>query len=1442
MAKRARELWPENPEIFFLPEQVNPMSSDHFWINNPGFTSVSVDFRLNGNVGTNDPRLYWAFSFFFENKYDANAAGGYFGYQPFGNPIASTANGSAFPLVNYSLWGAENGVAGPGGESGIFTNEGSGLRTYIPYAIQPGRDYNFELAKNGKVLTLNVTDKTSGVKTLVGKINTKIDVGNLISAAVWSEVYSPVSDGAAFESTDAVWSNIRFNGQSTEFLVQPFPTENYSTSTLVSHTLTRYKSYIEGSYRFVTGPETLKQISITPIKSSVEEGQNANFLISTKWITEGTKLPFQVEGVSSQDIVGGFLNGNVTIGSTGGATINIPLAADRMSEGDETLTVTVQGKSTSTTVKDTSLAGAPVDNIPPTIAITSSQSSLSIGQTATLTFSISESVSDFAVGDIQVSGGTLSNFAGSGTIYSATFTPTANSSIGGVVSVASGKFSDAAGNFNVDGSDANNIVTMTVDTIPPTISIGSDRSTLAYGQTATITLTLSESATDFDINDITVTGGSPSNFNGSGKNYTLTFTPNSDSSHDGIVSVSSNKFSDAVGNFNIDGAEANNTATIAVNTVVAAPTTAWTQLLSSFGEIADLATGLDGSIYGCGFTTSTSLDGQTNAGRSDAFVVKYDSLGRKIWTRVIGGSGADGGTAITIGIDGSIYLRGETESTTFDGIVRDTSDGNFLTKYSPDGNQVWTVLAGGTGSYYGTSGLTTGLDGSLYLSGSIGADGFISRYDSNGKKLWVALSKDSTAGRLTTSLDGSIYVSGTTNSQTLNGQITAGFRDASLTKIDTAGSILWTRIIGSGFAQGCCTGLDGSVYVAGYSTSSILDGQVNQGGFDAFLVKYDSSGNKLWTRLIGGDGDDYGLGLTVGLDGSVYLTGFTSSSTIDGKPNPLETHGQQDGFITKYDPSGFRVWTRLIGSEGLDSVSAATTGLDGAIYVGGQTGSTTLNGVARSTIVDAFVAKIIEGDTTPPTIAISSNRSSLTVGQTATINFVISESVSDFVAGDVTVSTGTLSNFSGSGTSYTATFTPIANRTSNAVITVASNKFSDAAGNFNSDGADANNTVTFAVKNSKPISASATLTTPEDIALVFSKESFKFTDSDPSDSLQAVSITARPTKGTLKLNGASVSVNQIIPVADIVAGKLAFTPVADANGAAYAKLGFKVSDGKDLSTSTYYITINVTAVNDAPTVAKPFTTPLSLIEGRAFSFSLPSGTFKDVDDSVLTYSATGLLAGIVIDPKTGKISGTPGYSAADLESNTVTIKATDKAGLSASTPLTVKVTNTPTITGSRKDDNIVAGAGADSISGGNGNDILSGGAGNDTLVGGAGKDMLTGGDGADRFVFDTALGASNVDTIKDFLTGTDKIVLSAKVFGKLTGSSAGLAISAGNFVISAGATAVAKDNDDHLIYDTGTDLLYYDADGSGTGSPVAFVKVELTGTAAPAFGDFLVVS
>ncbi|NDD13642.1 MAG: hypothetical protein EB072_13595, partial [Betaproteobacteria bacterium] len=128
--------------------------------------------------------------------------------------------------------------------------------------------------------------------------------------------------------------------------------------------------------------------------------------------------------------------------------------------------------------------------VAPTIAITSNRSSVKAGETATISFTLSESSTDFSSSDVAVTGGTLSNFAGSGAIYSATFTPTTNSTANGVVSVASSRFSDAAGNFNNDGTEANNTVTMTVDTLVRTIQFASTTRSGNEGNSGTATITI----------------------------------------------------------------------------------------------------------------------------------------------------------------------------------------------------------------------------------------------------------------------------------------------------------------------------------------------------------------------------------------------------------------------------------------------------------------------------------------------------------------------------------------------------------------------------------------------------------------------------------------------------------------------------------------------------------------------------------------------------------------------------------------------------------------------------------------------------------------------------------------------------------------------------------------------------------------------------------------
>ncbi|HHF3110832.1 TPA: Ig-like domain-containing protein [Vibrio diabolicus] len=187
-----------------------------------------------------------------------------------------------------------------------------------------------------------------------------------------------------------------------------------------------------------------------------------------------------------------------------------------------------------------------LDNVQPTVSLSSSDLDLISGETASITFTLSESSSDFAESDVTVTGGSLSNFAGSGSSYTATFTPTEESVASGTIDVATGTFTDASGNSN----SAATPLSISVDTVLPTVSITSSSSALKAGETATLTFTLSEAATDFAEADVTVAGGTLSNFAGSGASYTATFTPAEESTEDATIDVAAEQFSDAAGNLN----------------------------------------------------------------------------------------------------------------------------------------------------------------------------------------------------------------------------------------------------------------------------------------------------------------------------------------------------------------------------------------------------------------------------------------------------------------------------------------------------------------------------------------------------------------------------------------------------------------------------------------------------------------------------------------------------------------------------------------------------------------------------------------------------------------------------------------------------------------------------------------------------------------------------
>ena len=149
--------------------------------------------------------------------------------------------------------------------------------------------------------------------------------------------------------------------------------------------------------------------------------------------------------------------------------------------------------------------------------------------------------------------------------------------------------------------------------------------------------------------------------------------------------------------------------------------------------------------------------------------------------------------------------------------------------------------------------------------------------------------------------------------------------------------------------------------------------------------------------------------------------------------------------------------------------------------------------------------------------------------------------------------------------------------TSNIVITVTDGTASTSLASFN---------LVVTNTNDAPTSSDNSFTIDEDTSKTFVSSDFTFIDDDTihGDALDSIVITSLETAGSLKLNGADVTLNQKINVSDI--SNLVFIPVVDTYGSPYATFGFKVNDGEANSISTYTTTINVTAGVDTIAMEK----------------------------------------------------------------------------------------------------------------------------------------------------------------------------------------------------------------------------------------------------------------
>ena len=375
-------------------------------------------------------------------------------------------------------------------------------------------------------------------------------------------------------------------------------------------------------------------------------------------------------------------------------------------------------------------------------------------------------------------------------------------------------------------------------------------------------------------------------------------------------------------------------------------TNSWTRLIGGSSNETVYATrySSDGFVYAVGVTSGV-FDSQSNSGGKDAFLTKYDTNGNKIWSRVFGGILDDYANCLTIGLDGSIYVGGYA-GRGFDGQSSIGGDDGFVTKFSANGAKLWTKLIGSPANDYPHA-LSTGLDGSIYFSGEAagsidgqpvkgGRDGFIYKLNPDGVKVWVQLIGSTSTEYVSASsigADGSLYLIGYAEGN-LDGQLAVGGHDGFISKYNSNGLLAWTRLIGgtrNDSAINVSTSPDGFIYVTG-TTESNFDGQNLNGGRDAFISKYNSTGNLIWTKFIGGIQEDIGYGVSTGVN-RVYVVGTTLGS-IDSQPS----NGKTDIFVSSFDSNGLYLCTQLLGGSSNDYVIGSTMAAGGnSIFLAGYT-------------------------------------------------------------------------------------------------------------------------------------------------------------------------------------------------------------------------------------------------------------------------------------------------------------------------------------------------------------------------------------------------------------------------------------------------------------------------------------------------------------------------
>lgn len=366
------------------------------------------------------------------------------------------------------------------------------------------------------------------------------------------------------------------------------------------------------------------------------------------------------------------------------------------------------------------------------------------------------------------------------------------------------------------------------------------------------------------------------------------------------------------------------------------------------------ATDASGNVYLAGITTSTdniAAGGFQNTqgdggGYNDGFLVKFSSSGSRLWATYYGGTDEDNVRACATDGSGNIYLAGYTLSAnaiSFNGFQNAYSGGHdgFLAKFAPDGSRLWATYFGDTGYDIGAA-CATDASGNVYLAGQtnstaniasggfqntqadggVNRDAYLAKFSPGGSRIWATYYGGTNYDygyACTTDGSGNVYLAGQTSSASgisFNGfqnTYSGNYADAFLAKFNSDGTRQWATYYGGNYGAygaSCATDAGDNVFLAGFTTSTnniAADGFQNAyggGNADAFLVKLNSSGNRVWGSYYGGSGQDEGSCCTVDASSNVYLTGSTQSGAGIASGGFQNTYGgTSDAFLAKIDNS-----------------------------------------------------------------------------------------------------------------------------------------------------------------------------------------------------------------------------------------------------------------------------------------------------------------------------------------------------------------------------------------------------------------------------------------------------------------------------------------------------------------------------------------------------------